>query len=280
VTHDATVTHAPDEAAPVPRHRHRARRRWPPLAAVLAGATVLVQMSFPFTGGAPLGLTAAAVVLLAATSLVHAATTRGPLAAAVLLVVAGGGGLVAESVGVHTGFPFGDYAYAGTLGPEILGVPVLVPLAWTMMAWPAALVARRLVGPRGRTLRVLVGAWALTAWDVFLDPQMVGEGHWTWADPHPALPGVEGIPLTNFAGWLLVSAVVCWGLDRVTVAPTGDGQHDGPRDGVPVAVYLWTYGSSVLAHAAFWGRPSVALTGSLVMGLVAWPLAVRLWRSR
>ena len=35
-----------------------------------------------------------------------------------------GGGLLAEAVGVHTGFPFGAYAYSGTLGPELLGVPV------------------------------------------------------------------------------------------------------------------------------------------------------------
>lgn len=250
-------------------------------AAVLAGGGVLAQMVFPFTDGGTLTLTVASVVLLAAAALVHAGASRGPAAAVLLLVVAGGGGLVAEAVGVRTGLPFGGYDYTGTLGPELLGVPALVPLAWVMMAWPALLVARVLVpgpGPARGLGRVVVGAWALTAWDVFLDPQMVDAGHWTWDDPTPALPGVEGIPLSNFAGWLVVSLVLLAVLDRLL--PTGSAAPAGlAEDAVPVAVYLWTYASSVLAHAVFFGRPPVALVGAVVMGLVAWPLAVRVLRE-
>jgi uncharacterized membrane protein len=230
-----------------------------------AVAAIGVQMAFPFTDGGTLALTAASVLLLASAALLHAAVAAGPGAAGLLLVVAGGGGLVAEAVGVRTGVPFGDYAYRGTLGVEVLGVPALVPLAWVMMAWPALVVARMLAGRRGRVAVVVVGAWALTAWDVFLDPQMVDLGHWAWEHPTPALPGVEGIPLTNFAGWLLVSVLIIGALDRLVppVAATG----------VPVVVYLWTFFSSVLAHAAFFGRPPVAIVGALVMGVVAVPLA-------
>ncbi|WP_220451340.1 carotenoid biosynthesis protein [Nocardioides dongkuii] len=255
-----------------------------PAAALLAGAAVLVQMAFPFTDGGNLPLTAASVLLLSAAALLDVAGTRGPAAAGALLVVAGGGGLVAEAVGVRTGFPFGGYDYTGTLGLEVLGVPALVPLAWVMMAWPALVVARWLTAGRSRWLTALVGAWALTAWDVFLDPQMVDLGHWAWDDPHPALPGVEGIPLTNFAGWLLVSLVLVAVLDRlvplVPRVPAGgpDLRTDLRTDAVPLAVYLWTYFSSVLAHLAFFGRPPVALVGGLVMGLVAVPLVVVLLR--
>jgi putative membrane protein len=42
---------------------------------------------------------------------------------------------------------------------------------------------------------------------------------------------------------------------------------------VPGALFLWTWGSSVLANAVFFGRPLVALTGGVVMGLVAVPYA-------
>ncbi|WP_212721696.1 carotenoid biosynthesis protein [Nocardioides dongxiaopingii] len=243
---------------------------------LLAAAGVLVQMAFPFTDGGTLALTVASVVLFAGTALAHAWASRGAATAVLVLVVAGGGGLVAEAVGVRTGVPFGSYDYTGTLGTEVLGVPVLVPLAWVMMAWPALLVARLLVG--SPVLRVVVAAWALTAWDVFLDPQMVDAGHWAWDDPHPALPGVEGIPLTNFAGWLLVSAVMCAVLDRLVRDPVDD-RTPVARDAVPVTVYLWTYFSSVLAHAVFFGRPSVALVGGVLMGLVAVPLAVRVSRE-
>ena len=244
-------------------------------AAALAAAAVLVQMVFPFTDGGTLALTAASVLLLSGAALAHALATRGPRALVVLLVVAGGGGLVAEAVGVSTGVPFGRYDYTGTLGWEVLGVPALVPLAWIMMSWPALVVARLLV-PHRRALRVVVAAWALTAWDVFLDPQMVDAGHWTWDSPHPALPGVEGIPLTNFAGWLVVSLLICGLLDRLLA----DAPLPLRLDAVPVAVYLWTYFSSVLAHALFFGRPPVALVGALLMGLVAWPLVARLLRER
>jgi uncharacterized membrane protein len=251
------------------------------LPALLAGGAVGVQMAFPFTDGGTLLLTVASVVLLSASAVVHAATSRGVRTAVVLVAVAGGGGLVAEAVGVRTGVPFGDYAYSGTLGWEVLGVPALVPMAWTMMAWPALLVARWLVArtlPGGSRVAVaLLGAWTLTAWDVFLDPQMVDLGHWTWQDPTPGLPGVDGIPLTNFAGWLLVSLAMVAALDRLV--PEGEGRAP-VRDAVPFAVYLWTYGSSVLAHAVFFGRPPVALVGAVVMGLVAVPLAITWARSR
>lgn len=244
------------------------------LAWACAAGGVLAQMIFPFTGGGTLLLTVLSVVLLAAAALADAAARHGAGAAVTLLAVAGGGGLVAEAVGVRTGFPFGAYDYTGTLGAELLGVPVLVPLAWVMMAWPALAVGRTLAAGRGGVAVVLLAAWALAAWDVFLDPQMVDAGHWRWENPEPSLPGIDGIPLTNFAGWLLVALLMCAALHALVPA--------GPARGglLPLVVYLWTYGSSVLAHAVFFGRPPVALVGAVLMGLVAVPLAVTLVRRR
>jgi carotene biosynthesis associated membrane protein len=226
-----------------------------------------------------------AVVLFAGASVAHAGAARGPGAAAALVLVAGGGGLVAEAVGVATGWPFGEYAYTDSLGAQVLGVPLLVPAAWVMMAYPALLVARRLAGAHGRIAVALVAAVALASWDVFLDPQMVEAGHWVWRHPTPSLPGVAGIPLTNFAGWLLVALVLGAVLDRVLPDPSrGDVPGRAPLrsvsvdDRLPVALYLWTYASSVMAAAVFFGRPSVALVGGVLMGLVAVPLMVTLRR--
>ena len=91
------------------------------------------------------------------------------------------GGFAVEALGVATGFPFGRYAYGAALGPTLLGVPLVIPLAWTWMAWPAWIAAGHLTGhsaaPGGRSAAV-----GLAAWDLFLDPQMVAEGYWTWAD--------------------------------------------------------------------------------------------------
>lgn len=273
------------------------RRRLVGLAWVLLAGTIAVQIAFPYTDGGNLALTTASVVLLASTALVHIGATRGPLAAIALAVVAGGGGLIAEAVGIATGFPFGTYDYTDGLGVKLLGVPVLVPLAWIMMSWPAVVVARRLrdVLLRGRTkprgssptrpgltrsagaalMTALLGAYALTAWDVFLDPQMVDQGNWAWRYPDPSLPGIDDIPLTNFAGWLLVSFIMIVLLDRLVGEPVRwPAEQRTTADAVPVAAYLWTYFSSVLAHAAFFGRPSVAVTGAIVMGVVAIPLLI------
>jgi putative membrane protein len=248
------------------------RLRRPSAPAVLAGAVVLAQIAYPLTpvGTARDRLTVATVVLFATASVLHAAITRGVRAGAALVAVAGGGGLLAEAVGVATGVPFGRYAYAGTLGPAVLGVPVVIPLAWVMMAWPAYLVGVRL--GRGPLARVAVAAAALASWDLFLDPQMVDAGHWRWSDPSPALPGVPTVPLTNYAGWAVV-ALGLMALLHLTV-------RTGPStlDAVPYALYLWTYASSVLALAAFFGLPAAALWGGLAMGAVAVPLAWSLRR--
>jgi putative membrane protein len=232
----------------------------------LAGATVLTQVAYPLTSGPVRDrLTVGTVLLFFATSVAHALVTRGPRTAAVLVAVTAGGGLLVESVGTATGYPFGSYTYGDSLGATVLGVPAVIPLAWTMMAWPAWLVATRLV--RHTLARVAVAGWALASWDVFLDPQMVAAGHWSWAG--------GDIPLTNYAAWLGVAVLMMSLLPRVTVH---DG-HDG-HDAAMYALYLWTYASSVLAHAVFLGLPASAAWGALAMGPVAVPLAVSLWRAR
>jgi len=201
----------------------------------------------------------------------HAWLTRGWAWALGYVAIAAGVGWGMEWVGVNTGFPFGSYAYSDTLGPTLLGVPVVVMLAWAMMAYPALLAAQRI--SRTRAGVVVFGAWILASWDLFLDPQMVGEGHWTWASPDPGLPGVPGIPLTNYVGWVITAAIIMALLSRLPARrPTPDG--------VPTLMLLWVYCSNVLANAVFFGRPWVALWGGLIMGAVVIPWAWISWTRR
>jgi putative membrane protein len=244
-------------------------RAWPPLAVL-----ILAQICYPLAHGrARAPLVIGTVILGFSISVSHALVTRGGRVAGALVAVTAAGGLAVETLGVHTGFPFGGYGYSGALGPRLLGVPLIIPLAWTWMAWPAWLVAATLT--HNRPVRVLLAGLGLAAWDLFLDPQMVAEGYWHWHDPEPGLPGVPGIPLTDYLGWLAV-AVLMMALfaaaagSRVRVA-------DRRRDAPMLALYLWTYLSSVLAHAAFLHLPGSAGWGALGMGLVAVPLVVALW---
>jgi len=231
----------------------------------LAAPTVLLQIAYPLVHGQLRDrLTVTTVVVFFATSVAHALLTRGPGWTVVFVATTTGLGLLAEAVGVATGFPFGDYAYADSLGPAWLGVPVVIPLAWAMFAYPCLLVGRRLA--RGWRAAV-VGGLALASWDLFLDPQMVAAGHWHW---RYADPGLNGVPLSNTLGWLGVAIAMMALLGRLP--------QQEADDRVPAVLFLWTYASAVLANAVFFDRPGVALAGGLGMGLVALPYARSLAR--
>ena len=260
------------------RSRTRSRRRSPAAVAspwLLAALTVGLEITYPLVDGRWLDrVTIATVVAFAAACVAHAVVHRGLWWAARLVVVTAGGGLAAEAIGVRTGLPFGDYSYADSLGPKLLDVPVVVPLAWTMMAYPVLLAARRLTQRHPRAL-VPVGAFGLMAWDVFLDPQMVGDGHWTWAEPTPALPGVPGIPLTNFGGWLVAGVLMM--LVLAVVLPRGSQRGD---ESVPAALLIWTWVGYVVGNVFWFGSTSVAVVGGVVLGALVVPYAWALWQSR
>jgi hypothetical protein len=209
-----------------------ARGGGPPqwLPAGLALATVLAQILYPLISGAARDvLTVLTVLLFAGASVTSAWRAGGGRFAGLLLLVTVAVGFLAEAIGVATGVPFGSYSYAGSLGPRLLGVPVIIPLAWTMMAYPALVVGRRCatgVGPR-----IAVSALALASWDVFLDPQMVDAGHWKFAAGNG--PTLTGIPLVNFAGWLLVALLLMALLHAVLPAPRPRSSQPGRRDRAP-----------------------------------------------
>ncbi|ADP80391.1 carotenoid biosynthesis protein [Pseudofrankia inefficax] len=247
-----------------------------------AGAVVAVQIPYPLLAAGGTGrawLTAAQVLAFFTASVSHAAHRRGWGFTARYLTLTIVLGLVAEVVGLRTGWPFGRYAYTNGLGPEIGGVPVIIPLAWSMMAYPALLFGRHAAttirgpGPAGQAVTALVGGTLLAGWDLFLDPRMVAEGFWAWAPSDG--PGLNGIPLTNTAGWLVVGTVLVAVLDRLpdpTRGHAGNVAGDGvagwpPGDRVPLCLVWWTYGSWLLACVAFFGQPLVALAGGIGMGL-------------
>jgi putative membrane protein len=231
---------------------------------------VAVQIPYPLASGtARAALTVATVVLFLAASTVHAAATRGRAWTAGFLAVAVGGGLAVETLGVHTGVPFGRYAYGASLGPRLFGVSAVVPLAWAMMAYPAYVLVRR--HQWAPDLAAVLGGLVLATWDLFLDPQMVAAGHWRWFGTGPAL---NGIPVTNFLGWLLVGTVLTGAL----LALPDPGRWERRDERIPLALLAWTYLSSVLANLAFFGRPGVAALGGAAMGAVL-AVALRPWRA-
>jgi len=167
-----------------------------------------------------------------------------------------------ELVGVNAGIPFGEYVYADTLGPKIASVPAIVPIAWFAMAIPTLAIVRTF--QKSILTTALFGAVGLTAWDFMLDPWMVNEGHWTWSNPDPILPGLTGIPLTNFIGWLITSFLLMLLIDRLP-------KRSIVKMRLPLAVYCWQWLGGVIANLFFLDQAIVALYVGVGMALIAAP---------
>jgi uncharacterized membrane protein len=245
---------------------------------LLAAVLVLTAIAYPLTSGAGRDAVTWAIVLLgAAVSVLHATLAHGARTGVGVFVVVLGAAVAFEAVGLATGFPYGRYSYGAALGPAVLGVPFLVPLAWLMMAWPSRLLAERLVP--GRWPGVLVAAVVFAAWDVVLDPQMVQAGYWTWAHPRPGLPGIGSVPLTNLAGWLLAGLAVMALLDLLVTRTARAGP---PRVGAaaPLLVLGWMTLGGALAQAGWLGLPGSAAWAVVLAVPVLVTLAVRRRASR
>ena len=234
------------------------------LLMAVAVLLVLTAIAYPLTSGEGRDAVSWTIVVLGAClSVLHAGLSRGVRIGVGLFVVVTTTAVAIEAVGVATGFPFGRYAYSGALGPTLLGVPFLVPLAWLMMAWPSWLLADRLTRPvraaRREIVRIAVAAAVLAGWDVVLDPQMVQAGYWTWSHPEPGLPGIPTVPVTNLVGWLTAGVVLMTLLSLLVSRTCAD-----PRigDAAPLLAIAWMTLGGALAHAGWLGLPGSAAWGA------------------
>jgi len=118
-------------------------------------------------------------------------------------------GFAIEALGVRFGFPFGRYEYSSVLQPQVLRVPLVLICAWvviTAYAWQA--VSRRFASV---AMRAAVGGAWMMALDLLIDPVATNAmSYWRWLD-HGAY---YGVPLSNFAGWFLVGALMLSVADR------------------------------------------------------------------
>ncbi len=204
-------------------------------------------------GGAALTWAIQAGVLLQVASVLAAFQVRGwrrilPLAGVLPLA------WLAEFIGSHTGRLFGRYSYTDVLQPQVGDVPLLIPLAWLMMLPPAWAVADLLTPRQPRWVKALVAALAFTAWDLFLDPQMVAWDFWRWHEPGLYF----GIPLLNYFGWLLVSFIISYG-----------SMPDDLPHGSLLSIYVITWILQTIGQAFFWSLPGPAAFGFVGMGLFA-----------
>ena len=177
-----------------------------------------------------------------------------------------------ERVGTSTGIPFGRYRYTRALRPQVAHVPAIVPLAWFALGLPARETAHAALGERSTpTARIVLGSAALTAWDLFLDPQMVGEGYWAWTKRG----AYRGIPLTNYLGWFVTGLGVMALLETV-LAPADEAAD---ADGALVGEYTFMGVMETIGFTRYFRDPVVAIVGGLGMLPVATAAVARKLRG-
>ena len=246
------------------------------LAAVAAVVTVLANILWAiFSGSTRDVLTIVGVLAFSIASGLHAYNAMGRLRLIKFVSIALVATIVIEIVGVKTGIPFGTYEYdPARLGPTLLQVPLLIPFAWLMMLYPSWLVVNDLV--KAKVPAVLMSALLMATWDLYLDPQMVNEGYWTWFAS--GVPSKE-IPISNFLGWFITAAIIFTLVSRFV----GDPKSDVSKL-VPYSLLLWVWLGSFLVNVVtispFLGDPKTAWSGFIGMGLVLLPWAWQTWRQR
>ena len=119
-----------------------------------------------------------------------------------------------ELIGVHTGMPYGEFAYLIELGPMLFdAVPLGLPVFFFPLVLNSYLLVLLLAGDNARSTPVRLGGTLGTvlAMDLVLDPGAVGLGFWAYA----AEGAYYGVPATNYLGWVISGAISVWVFDRV-----------------------------------------------------------------
>lgn len=232
-------------------------------------------------GGLPTGIDWMIFCLPIALFAVHMVWLLGLSRGALFMLLSALIGLFFEIIGVRGGTFFGGpYFYDNqNLGPLVLGVPVLVPLFWSIfmymgyvltsssLTWlgldkPAKDNNNRWLLP----LLVLLDGVAVVAIDLFMDPLMVHAGNWTWRSGGLYF----GVPIGNFVGWFIVT-VLSTGIFRIIeyLFP----RHDKKRNDIFMLLPVLGYGG--LCMILFLYALRIHLFGLAAVGLsVMMPLAV------
>lgn len=223
------------------------------------------------------------VLTFTAFSLLHAGLMLGRRRLALFFVLSVVISYLMEEVGVRTGWIFGHYHYGDMLGFKLGHVPLLIPLGWFMMIYPAWVVARALLRevdvrqPAGMVVLALVAALVMTGWDMVMDPPMAAAGKWVWEDGGAYF----GVPPHNYFGWVLNTFVVYLAFDAASRTTAGHGGEGYRFGGIFAALPAVAYTAFALEYLAPGRLPALSiiavftmlLPGALALARLALPVA-------
>lgn len=153
-------------------------------------------------------------VLLMAFGLIHAWYVLGWRCALMFFVITAVVSWGYEQLGVETGLIYGKYHYTDVLGARLGHVPIIIPIAWFMMIYPSFIIANLItsgfISKNQKILHIIrlsfLSAVVMTAWDFVIDPYLSGSTQraWIWETGGQYF----GVPIHNFAGWLLTTFTI------------------------------------------------------------------------
>ncbi|HZC83053.1 MAG TPA: carotenoid biosynthesis protein [Rubrobacter sp.] len=201
------------------------------LACALSLAAAFFAIRYPDIQGSSIG-SYVSTLLIALPSAVALFRYLGPRRATLSLLAISILAYAIEAIGVTTGLPYGTFYYGDALGPRLVGiVPYLLPLSYAPLVVGAVAVAW---GTRLRLLHV-VHATLLLVWiDAVLDPGAASLGFWVW----PQGGVYYGVPLSNYAGWLLSGALATSLL--LTTGRWSETPRPALLDSATIATSFWT----------------------------------------
>jgi putative membrane protein len=108
-------------------------------------------------------------------------------------------GFMAEWIGIHKAWLFGNYVYGDTLGIKVSGVPLIIGVNWFLLTYSADVLMQR-IRLKNIWLRIITGAIILVVLDMLIEPVAVRFNYWHWAD--------NIIPVKNYICWFLLSGLL------------------------------------------------------------------------
>lgn len=122
-------------------------------------------------------------------------------------VIAFAVGFGVEYLGVNHHLIFGNYQYGNTLGIKLYNIPLMIGVNWFITIYSIATV---FTGRVSATRFVFACAMTAVFLDWLMEPVAIHYDFWSWQGGQ--------VPLSNYIGWFVVSAILFTLFNRLNVA--------------------------------------------------------------
>jgi putative membrane protein len=198
---------------------------------------------------------------------------------------------LSEFTSTRTGIPFGLYHYTGlTQGQELFvaDVPMMDSLSFTFLTYSAFCLARGVLRrrPASPAVLALTSGLLMVLLDVVIDPVAVRGDQWflglvfSYAEPGMYF----GVPLSNFAGWMVLGTVSVGGYLGWTSADArwraeeaAGGDRHGRRLWPGMALYyaVLAFSLAVTGWIGEWLLLAIGVAVHVVTAGVLWNVGLR-----